>query len=334
LKVLGIDTSCDDTSCAVVEDGTRVLSSIVSSQYDLHAKYGGVVPEIASRKHLEMMIPVVEESLSAASLEMRDIDAVAVTHGPGLLGSLLVGVCYAKSLAFGLGIPVVGVHHLAGHISANFLREDPPPFPLVNLVVSGGHSDLILMRGQGSYELLGETRDDAAGEVFDKVARELGLPYPGGPHLDRVADEGDPDLVRFSRPKMEGNQREFSFSGTKTRALQEFRARGSNEECVASISASLRKSIVRDLLFNVADIVKETGAKAFAISGGVAANSLLRKEAESLSRKLGIPLFIPPKKYCTDNGAMIASAGFFMIQAGHTSGLDLDAESGLELFSW
>ena len=209
MKVLGIDTSCDDTSCAVVEDGTRVLSSIVSSQYDLHAKYGGVVPEIASRKHLEMMIPVVEESLSAASLEMRDIDAVAVTHGPGLLGSLLVGVCYAKSLAFGLGIPVVGVHHLAGHISANFLREDPPPFPLVNLVVSGGHSDLILMRGQGSYELLGETRDDCRRGLWSE---ELGF-YPGGPHLDRMADERS-DLVRFPA-QMEGNQRDFSFSGTK-----------------------------------------------------------------------------------------------------------------------
>lgn len=334
MRILGIDTSCDDTSCAVVEDGHRVLSSVVSSQVDLHAKYGGVVPEIASRKHLEMMIPAAEESLERASIGLSGVDAVAVTSGPGLLGSLLVGVCYGKSLAYGLGVPIVGVHHLEGHICANFLREDPPPFPLLNLVVSGGHSDLILMRGHGSYELLGETRDDAAGEVFDKVARELGLPFPGGPHLDRIADTGDPDSVRFAHPKMEGNQRDFSFSGMKTRALQAFQSAGASNACVADISASLRKAIVRDLLYSVPQILREYGAKALAVSGGVAANSLLRREAEVLCNRLRIPLFIPPREYCTDNGSMIASAGFFQLRTGKVSGLDLNAEANLQLTSW
>lgn len=334
MRILGIDTSCDDTSCAVVEDGRGVLSNVVSSQVLLHAKYGGVVPEIASRKHLEMMIPVVEESLTSASLKLEDLDAIAVTSGPGLLGSLLVGVSYGKSLSYGLGIPVIGVHHLEGHIAANFLREDPPPFPLLNLVVSGGHSDLILMSDHGSYEILGETRDDAAGEVFDKVARELGLPFPGGPHLDAVAEKGDADAVRFAHPKMEGNRRDFSFSGMKTRALQEYRAGGGVPESVADIAASLRKAIVRDLLYSVPQVVRETGAKALAVSGGVAANSLLRRQAEALCGRLEIPLFVPPREYCTDNGAMIASAGFFRLQSGIVSGLDLSAEASLDLTSW
>jgi len=334
LKILGIDTSCDDTSCAVVEDGHRVLSSIVSSQVDLHARFGGVVPEIASRKHMEMMIPVVEECLSQASLTLSDLDGIAVTYGPGLLGSLLVGVSYGKSLAYGLGIPLAGVHHLEGHISANFLRDDPPPFPLLNLVVSGGHSDLILMRDHGAYTVLGETLDDAAGEVFDKVARELGLPYPGGPHLDKVADQGDEDEVKFTRPKIHGHRFDYSFSGTKTRALQELEKRGASPETVRDIAAGLRKAIVRDLLYHVPEVFKMTGARAFAVSGGVAANSLLRRESERLSKELGVPLYIPPKEYCTDNGAMIASAGYFRLKAGKVSGPDLSAEASLPLTSW
>ncbi|NLA59498.1 MAG: tRNA (adenosine(37)-N6)-threonylcarbamoyltransferase complex transferase subunit TsaD [Firmicutes bacterium] len=334
LKILGIDTSCDDTSCAVVLNGRKVLSSIVSSQVDLHERFGGVVPEIASRKHMEMMIPVVEECLAQASLALSDLDGIAVTYGPGLLGSLLVGVSYSKSLAYGLGLPLAGVHHLEGHISANFLRDDPPPFPLLNLVVSGGHSDLILMRDHGDYSVLGETLDDAAGEVFDKVARELGLPYPGGPHLDKVADLGDEDEVRFTHPKIQGNRFDFSFSGTKTRALQEFEKRGASPETVRNIAAGLRKAIVRDLLYNVPEVMRLTGARAFAVSGGVAANSLLRKEAEELSGRLGVPLYIPPKEYCTDNGAMIASAGYFRLMAGKVSGPDLSAEASLPLTSW
>jgi len=334
LRILGIDTSCDDTSCAVVEDGHRVLSNVVSSQVDLHARFGGVVPEIASRRHMEMMIPVVEECLERAGIALADLDAVAVTYGPGLLGSLLVGVSYGKSLAYGLGVPLAGVHHLEGHIAANFLREDPPPFPLLNLVVSGGHSDLILMRGHGDYVVLGETVDDAAGEVFDKVARELGLPYPGGPYLDKAAELGNEDEVKFTRPKIRGHKYGFSFSGTKTRALQELEKRGHSQETVRDIAAGLRKAIVRDLLYHVPEILVETGARAFAISGGVAANSLLRREAEKLAAKVGVPLYVPPREYCTDNGAMIASAGYFRLKAGVVSGPDLSAEASLPLSSW
>lgn len=337
MLILGIDTSCDDTSCAVVLDGREVLSNIVSSQVRLHSEYGGVVPEIASRRHLEMMVPVTDEALRAAGVSLRDVDAVAVTAGPGLMGSLLVGVCYGKSLAAGLGIPVTGVHHLEGHIYANFLSENPPGFPLLNLVVSGGHSDLILMTAHGNYELLAETRDDAAGEVFDKVARELGLPFPGGPHLDRAAEEGDAESFHFPHPKMEGNQLDFSFSGMKTRALQAFEGAGGRSagpKVAADMSASLRKAVVRDLLYHVPELGRTTGAAAFGISGGVAANSLLRKEAAALSREIGIPLFIPAPELCTDNGVMIAAAGYRRLQAGMVAGPDLNAEAGLELRSW
>lgn len=353
MLVLGIDTSCDDTSCAVVEDGWRAISNIVSSQVNLHAKYGGVVPEIASRRHLEMISPAVDEALATAGVTRQGIDAVAVTAGPGLLGSLLVGLCFGKSLAAGLGIPLAGVNHLEGHIYANFLREAPPEFPLLNLVVSGGHSDLILMRGHGSYELLGETRDDAAGEVFDKVARELGLPFPGGPNLDRAADDGDAGFLSFAHPKMDGNRLDFSFSGMKTRALQALdaaRPRGCDRErdrdrlagvqarggssIVNDISASLREAIVRDLLYHVPALVNTTGVRGFAISGGVAANSLLRRRAEAVSEKAGVPLYIPPRELCTDNGAMIAAAGYRRLQAGLADGTDLNAEAGLELVSW
>jgi len=355
---LGIDTSCDDTSCAIVEDGWRILSNIVSSQVDLHSRYGGVVPEIASRKHLEMMVPVTDEALRVAGAHMEDIGAVAVTSGPGLLGSLLVGLCFGKSLASGLSIPLVGVHHLEGHMLANFLRDDPPGFPLLNLVVSGGHSDLILMRDFGSYELLGETRDDAAGEIFDKVARELGLPFPGGPYLDRAADGGDPASVQFTHPRIQGSRFDYSFSGMKTRALQALealregktsrqgrpgtegggaqalRSGPGRDPVVAGVAASLRRAVVMELLYHVPEVLRMTGAGAFAMSGGVAANSLLRSEAARLCQDLGIPLCVPPSELCTDNGAMIAAAGFRRLLAGKTDGPDLNAEAGLELKSW
>jgi N6-L-threonylcarbamoyladenine synthase len=338
MLILGIDTSCDDTSCAVVQDGRTVLSNIVSSQTDLHAKYGGVVPEIASRKHLEMMAPVLGEALEVAHASLHDIGAVAVTKGPGLLGSLLVGLCFAKGLAYSLDVPLLGVHHLEGHIMANFLRPDAPIFPLLNLVVSGGHSDLILMRDFGSYELLGETRDDAAGEIFDKVARELGLPFPGGPNLDKAADKGDGRFVDFTHPKIESGKFDFSFSGMKTRALQALNAARQPDgsvpgEAVLGISASLRAAVVRDLLYSIPGLLLSTGARGLAISGGVAANSLLRSQAARLSDAAGVPLYIPPKELCTDNGAMIAAAGHLHLMAGRTAGPDLNADAGLELVS-
>ncbi len=336
MLILGIDTSCDDTSCAVVQDGRRVLSNVVSSQVDLHAKYGGVVPEIASRKHLEMIDAVTREALSGAGIGLPDLNGVAVTEGPGLSGSLLVGLCFGKSLAYSLGIPVVGIHHLEGHIMSNFLGDAQPEFALLVLVVSGGHSDLVLMREFGSYEVLGETRDDAAGEIFDKVARELGLPFPGGPHLDKTADAGDPKYVEFTHPKISGGKYDFSFSGMKTRAMQAITASlmpdGTlHEKAIQGISASLRAAVVRDLLYNVPALLGETGAKGFAVCGGVAANSLLRAEAARVAKSACVPLFIPPKEFCTDNGAMIAASGYRRLAAGQASGLDLDVESSLPL---
>ncbi len=332
--ILGVDTSCDDTSVAIVQDGRTVLSNVVSSQVDLHAKYGGVVPEIASRRHLETMPTALWEALDQAGASLKDIGCVAVTSGPGLLGSLLVGVSFSKSLALGLGIPVLGVQHLEGHIMANFLRPDLPQFPVLNLVVSGGHSDLILLREPGAFEILGETRDDAAGEVFDKVARELGLPFPGGPHLDRIAETGDPHAFRFPHPKMSGSKFDYSFSGLKTRALQGFEACEKREECVPHLAASFRGAVVRELLYHVPELLRETGANAFAVCGGVASNSLLRKEATELGNRLGVPLFIPPRELCTDNGAMIASAAFYRLLAGRVDGPCLNAESDLPLTSW
>lgn len=334
MLILGIDTSCDDTSCAVVQDGKRILSNVVSSQVDLHSKYGGVVPEIASRRHLELIVPVMQEALNVAGIGAKDLDGIAVTMGPGLLGALLVGVSYAKSLAYGLDVPLVGVHHLEGHIYSNFLEDNFPSFPLLNLVVSGGHSDLIMMKSHGSYEILGETRDDAAGEVFDKVARELGLPFPGGPHLDKLADCGDQDRFFFPRPKIQGSKYDYSFSGIKTRAVLEFEACGRGKECVADLAASFRKAVVDQLLHHIDELLKNTGARGFAISGGVAANSLLRKEAVKLCEGLRIPLFIPPKNLCTDNGAMIAAAGFYRLKAKKAHGPDLNAVADLELESW
>ena len=338
MLILGIDTSCDDTSCAVVANGRVVLSNVVSSQVDLHAKYGGVVPEIASRKHLEMIAPVTYEALERAGARLSDIGGVAVTQGPGLLGSLLVGLSFGKSLAYALGVPLAGVHHLEGHIMANFLEPQFPEFPFLNLVVSGGHSDLVLMRDYGTYEIFGETRDDAAGEIFDKVARELGLPFPGGPHLDRVAERGDPQFVEFTHPKMDGSRYDFSFSGMKTRALQALNDSRLPDgsvppTIVQNISASLRSAVVRDLLYNVPALLRETHSKGLAVCGGVAANSLLRAEAARVATRAGVSLYIPSRELCTDNGAMIAAAGHRHLAAGKNAGLDLSADAGLALLN-
>ncbi|MFA6654222.1 MAG: tRNA (adenosine(37)-N6)-threonylcarbamoyltransferase complex transferase subunit TsaD [Bacillota bacterium] len=337
MLMLGIDTSCDDTSCAVVEDGQKILSNVVSSQTDLHSKYGGVVPEIASRRHVEIIVPVTEEALLQAGVTLSDIDGVSVTHGPGLIGALLVGTSFAKSLAYGLGVPLIPVHHLAGHIYANFLGKDVPKFPVLNLVVSGGHSELILMKSHGHFRIVCQTLDDAAGEVFDKVAREMGLPFPGGPYLDELAEFGDPGSIFFPLPKIEGFEYAYSFSGIKTRAILEFQAKGESEEFKADLAASFRKAVVDQLLHPVKEVIDKTEAKSFAISGGVAANMLLRREAEALCKELGVPLYVPPPELCTDNGAMIAAAGFFKYQCvgrDMNEWLYLSPSAGLELESW
>jgi N6-L-threonylcarbamoyladenine synthase len=334
MLVLGIDTSCDDTSCGIVEDGRKALSNVVSSQTDLHAKYGGVVPEIASRRHLETISLVVNESLEIAGVKTHQIDAIAVTYGPGLLGSLLVGLSFAKSLAFALNVPLIGVHHIEGHIFANFLGNSEPPFPVLNLVVSGGHSDLILMKQIGEYDVIGETRDDAAGEVFDKVARELGMPFPGGPYLDRIAESGDPKAYHFTHPKLDGRKSDFSFSGTKTRALQLWESIKRDASAIPNIAASFRYSVVRDLTYHIEDLLKVSGANALAVSGGVAANSLLRKRCKEIASEAKVPLYIPDKEFCTDNGAMIAAAGYYKLKNGQVSSYDLNAYSSLLLTSW
>ncbi len=337
MLIFGIDTSCDDTSCAVVKNGRQVLSNVVSSQTDLHQQYGGVVPEIASRKHLESIIPVSKEALNKANLNIRDIDAIAVTQGPGLMGSLFVGVSYAKSLAYAAKIPLIDVHHLAGHIYANFLGQNVPQFPMLNLVVSGGHSELIFMRSHGSFEVVAETRDDAAGEAFDKVARELGLGYPGGPYLDRLAEIGDPYRVGFPLPKIRDSEYDYSFSGIKTRALQEFESSEKSEGFKRDLASSFRKAVVDQLLHSVEELVAKTGAKSLSVSGGVAANMLLRRESKKIASRLNIPLFIPPKDLCTDNGAMIAAAGYYKYKMDDRrlyNDAELNPVSGLKLKPW
>lgn len=339
MLILGIDTSCDDTSCAVVRDGRQLLSNIVSSQTDLHAKFGGVVPEIASRRHLEVLIPACSEALEQAGVALSDIDLIAVTNGPGLLGSLLVGVGFAKGLAHAAQVPLIDVHHIAGHIYANFLGETLPEFPALNLVVSGGHSELILMESHGRFTVLAETRDDAAGEVFDKVAREIGLGFPGGPYLDRLAEKGDADKIPFPLPRIRGSKYDYSFSGIKTRALLEFEAGDKTEEFKRDLAAGFRKGVVDQLLNPVEELIRETGARSLAISGGVAANMLLRRKSQELAAKLDIPLFVPPRELCTDNGAMIAAAGYYKYQMTGSSrpqkeNLLMECSAGLELQSW
>ncbi|MGB9866387.1 MAG: tRNA (adenosine(37)-N6)-threonylcarbamoyltransferase complex transferase subunit TsaD [Bacillota bacterium] len=330
MVVLGIETSCDDTSVGLVNDGTQVLSVLLASQIHVHNKFGGVVPEIASRKHLESIVPVVEEALSRARVGLGDVDLVSVTAGPGLLGALLVGVCFAKALSFALCKPLVGVHHLEAHIYANFLGASVPQFPLLALVVSGGHTDLILVRGHGVYQVVGVTLDDAAGEAFDKVARAMGLGYPGGPEIERLAARGDSSKVRFPKTRLEEGSFDFSFSGLKTavlRALQE--ANYSKED----IAASFQRTVVASLVGTTVSAARALGVGRIALAGGVAANSLLRAELADACSRNGLQLYVPPKQFCTDNGAMVASAGFWVHRQGRQASLELNAVADLPLES-
>ncbi|MDR1663658.1 MAG: tRNA (adenosine(37)-N6)-threonylcarbamoyltransferase complex transferase subunit TsaD [Clostridiales bacterium] len=322
--VLGIETSCDETSASVVQGGREVLSNVISSQIDIHRPFGGVVPEIAARKHIERIGAVVDEALAVAGCQLTDIDAYAVANGPGLVGALLVGLSYAKALAFAQAKPLIGVNHIEGHICANYLNGGIEP-PFLSLVVSGGHTLLIAVRDYNQYEVLGGTRDDAAGEAFDKAARALGLPYPGGPAIDRLSREGDANAVRFPRTKLEGL--DFSFSGLKSAVIQYLeRERKANSGISdADMAASFQKAAVDVLIDRMLLAVERTGYKTVALAGGVAANRALREAAEVACIENNLELRLPALEYCTDNAAMVACRGYYSLIAGKRDGYDLNA---------
>jgi len=308
--ILAIESSCDETAAAVVKNGREILSNVISSQIALHTLYGGVVPEIASRKHIEKMNQVIEAALLEAGLSLEDMDAIGVTYGPGLVGALLVGVAEAKAIAYAAGKPLVGVHHIEGHVSANFIEHPDLEPPFLCLIVSGGHTHLVIVKDYGEFEILGRTRDDAAGEAFDKVARAVGLGYPGGPKIDRAAKEGNPHAIKFPRAKVEGNIYDFSFSGLKSAVLNHINHAGmiGEEINVADLAASFQSAVVDVLVSHTMDAAKEYGFKKVAIAGGVASNSALRKGMSLACEKAGITFYYPSPIYCTDNAAMIGTA--------------------------
>lgn len=330
--VLGIETSCDETAASVVQDGTKILSNVVSSQIESHKRFGGVVPEIASRHHVEQVTYVVEEALEQAGLSIEEIDAIAVTEGPGLVGALLIGVNAAKAIAFAHNIPLVGVHHIAGHIYANRLMKEMT-FPLLSLVVSGGHTELVYMKEHGSFEVIGETRDDAAGEAYDKVARTLGLPYPGGPHIDRLAHEGEP-TISLPRAWLEEGSYDFSFSGLKSSVINTLHNAEQRGEVIEpkDLAASFQESVIEVLVTKTERAVKEYKAEQLLLAGGVAANKGLRNRLEEMfGGREDVDLMIPPLSLCTDNAAMIAAAGTISFEQGKRSDYALNANPGLEL---
>ena len=333
IYVLGIESSCDETAAAVVKNGREVLSNVISSQIDLHTLYGGVVPEIASRKHIENINPVIEQALVDAGKTLEEIDVIAVTYGPGLVGALLVGVAQAKAIAYAAKKPLVAVHHIEGHVSANFISHADLEPPFVCLIVSGGHTNLAIVRDYGDFEIIGRTRDDAAGEAFDKVARSVGLGYPGGPKIDQKAKEGNPKAIAFPKAKVTGAKYDFSFSGVKSAVLNyQNHAKMMGEEiCVADLVASFQKAVVDVLVEHTVDAAKEFGFHKVAIAGGVAANSCLREKMETACKENELLLYYPPRIYCTDNAAMIASAGYYEYLQGKRAGLDLNAVPSLSL---
>ena len=327
MRILAIETSCDETAAAVVEDGRRIVANIVASQADLHARYGGIVPEVASRKHVESIVPVVEAALEVARCSLADLDAVAVTYGPGLAGSLLVGLNVAKAITFSQDLPLVGINHLEGHIYANWLvAGEEPHFPALCLVVSGGHTVMVLMENHGRYHRLGQTLDDAAGEAFDKVARLLGLGFPGGPAIERVAGEKRPAL-RLPRARVRGRY-DFSFSGLKTAVLRLVRGEMGEPPPVGETAAAFQEAVVDALVAKTQRAAQESEAAEVLLAGGVAANSLLRGV---LARRSPLSLRVPPPSLCTDNAAMIGACAYYRLQQGHANGLDLDVEPGLRL---
>ena len=333
VKILGIETSCDETAAAVVEDGRRALSDVVSTQIEIHRRWGGVVPELASRNHVVQVMPVVDEAMRRAGVGPGDLDGIAVTSGPGLVGALLVGVQVAKALSLAWERPLARVNHLEGHLLAVFLSEEPPAFPYLGLVVSGGHTSLYLAEGFGRYRLLGQTRDDAAGEAFDKGAKLLGLPYPGGVAIDRLAKEGDRDAVRFPKAIVKGGPLEFSFSGLKTALLHHVRREGVPVgQGLADLCASYQEAIARALTQKLFRAARELQLDRVVLSGGVAANSRLRAAvAEKAAEYEGLRLFLPSIRLCTDNAAMIAVAGTHALERGERQALSLNADPAWRL---
>ena len=325
--VLGIESSCDETAAAVVADGRTALSNVIASQVEIHARFGGIVPEVASRQHLLALAPTVERALTEANVGWDEIDCIAVTHGPGLAGSLLVGVNGAKALAFARGLPLVGINHLEGHLYANWLFGWEVEFPALCLIVSGAHSDLVVMRGHRDYERIGRTRDDAAGEAFDKVARLLGLGYPGGPAIQKAAASGDPKKLRLPRAWL-GESDDFSFSGLKTAVLRIVEKQSELGLTNADIAASFQEAVADVLVEKARRAAVDRGVKQVLLAGGVAANALLRTRAVE---RIPLPVALPPLAYCTDNAGMIAAAGYFRYVAGLRSGWDLDVEPTLRL---
>jgi N6-L-threonylcarbamoyladenine synthase len=330
--VLGIETSCDETAAAVVDGGRKVLASIVASQDDVHAPYGGVVPELASRRHLEVLVPVIRRALETAGMGLADVDGFAVTHGPGLVGSLLIGCSAAKAIAYARRRPLVGVNHLEGHIYAAFLEGEPPAHPFLALVVSGGHTALYHVPAPLTYRLVGQTRDDAAGEAFDKVAKLLGLGFPGGPIVQRTAERGDPRAIEFPLAQITDGAGDFSFSGIKTSVAQYVKRHGPlGAGQVADVAASFQAAVVKMLVRRTVRAALHVGVKRLVLTGGVAANGPLRAALAAAAEEHGIRLHVPPPGLCTDNAAMITAAGAARLAAGERSDLTLNARPGLAL---
>ncbi len=339
MLVLGIETSCDETAAAVVRDGHEILSSVIASQINMHRPFGGVVPELASREHLDKIEPILTEALDRASVTLKEIDAIAVTQGPGLVGALLVGVCYAKALAFGLEIPVIGVNHIEGHVFSVVFDNPGIEYPALALIVSGGHTNLFYVPAPGQYKVISRTRDDAAGEAFDKVGKMLGLEYPGGPVIDRLSLEGDAAAVKFTRARISDGRPDFSFSGLKTAVSRYVNEKGIKPVAdgdeptqeIKDLVASFQSAVVTALVDTMEKQAKELGTRTLIVAGGVASNSALRVHAQKAAERLGIPVYFPSRHLSTDNAAMIAAAGYFHLERGETSGLEMTADVSMRL---